>query len=292
MSGFWEFGESATGGQGSRSDIMQCKRMLDDGASDHEIAEACWKPWTKYFKAFEVYRRISTPDRDWKTQVYVFWGQSGTGKSRLAKWICSSSSTYWKSPNSSWFDGYSGEENIILDDFYGSLPYSTILRLLDRTELRLESKGGHVNIIPKRIFITSNKQPSEWYDGAKCPLDALLRRIEHIVYFMCDNQRTLIKGPALPVFWHGWEDLAPQVHLVNEKGDVLYPQSAEDQMRKHFEATELRTQDFGDFTTDYTTDENNNCEFVGPGYTTEEYEYDMEFPDGTGKKNCIDLTDE
>ncbi len=260
---------------------MQCKRMLDDGKSDQEIAEACWKPWTKYHKAFKEYRLISTPKRDFKTQVYVFWGVAGTGKTRLAKWICSSSSTYWKSPNSSWFDEYSGEENIICDDFYGSLAYSTLLRLLDRTELRLESKGGHVNILPKRVFITSNKQPAEWYDGSKCPLDALLRRVEHIVYFMCDNQRVLIKGPALPVFWHGWDDLSPQIQLVNEAGQVLYPQSAEEMMRKNFENTQLRTEDFGDFTTD------DNNEFVGPGYTTEEWEMD-----GTGKENCIDLCDD
>ncbi len=261
---------------------MQCKRMLDDGKTDHEIAEACFKPWAKYHKAFEVYRRISTPDRDWKTQVFVFWGVAGTGKTRLASWICSSSSTYWKSPNSSWFDGYSGEENIILDDFYGALPYSTLLRLLDRTELRLESKGGHVNIIPKRVFLTSNKQPTEWYDGSKCPLDALLRRIEHVVYFMCDNVRTVTKGPALPVFWHGWDNLAPQITVLNEQGAVLQQESAEESMRKHFEATELRTEDFGD----WTTDDNNNNELVGPGYTTEEWEMD-----GTGKENCIDLCD-
>ncbi len=61
-------------------------------------------------------------------------------------------------------------------------------------------------------------------------------------------------------------------------------------MRKHFEATELRTEDFGDWTTD--GDNNNNVgpdedQYIGPGYTTEEWEYD-----GTGKQNCIDLCDD
>ena len=69
--------------------------------------------------------------------------------------------------------------------------------------------------------------------------------------------------------------------MVNENSEVLYPESAESRMRNTFAATELRTEDFGDFTTD------DNNEFVGPGYTTEEWEMD-----GTGKQNCIDLCED
>ncbi len=253
---------------------MQCKRMLDEGIDDKTISDQCFKPWAKYHKAFKEYRRIQSVSRDFKTQVYVFWGNTGTGKTRLAKLIADIGSTYWLAPNSHWFDDYEGQETVIFDDFYGTIPYSSMLRIMDRTELRLESKGGHVNFVAKRLLITSNKQPAEWYDGSKYPLDALRRRIDHEVYFLCDNQRTVIRGPALPIFWEGWGN---PIRLVDEIGDELYAECAEDTMRRHFENTQLTTWDC------IGPDED---QYIGPGYTTEE---DLQ---GHGKENkCIDLTE-
>ncbi len=284
VQGPWYFGDSNTGGQGTRVDIMQCKRLLDENVSEREIAQSCFKPWTKYFKAFREYKRISSPSRDFKTQVYVFWGNTGTGKTRLAKLIADAGSTYWLAPNSHWFDDYEGQETVIFDDFYGSIPYSTLLRIMDRTELRLESKGGHINFVAKRLLITSNKQPSEWYDGSKYPVDALRRRIDHEVYFLCENQRTVLKGDALPIFWTGWG--TPQ-RIVDERGDELYAECAEDTMRKHFEATAVTKWDSQD-RHGWEPDEcwgPDEDQYIGPGYTTEEWELDS-----TGKQNVVDLT--
>ncbi len=299
ISGPWEFGDSQLGGAGKRTDILECKRMLDENVPESEIAETCFKPWAKYFKAFREYRRIRSPPRDFKTQVYVFWGVSDTGKTRLAKFISDAGSTYWLAPNSSWFDDYEGQENVIIDDFYGTLPYSTILRLLDRFELRLESKGGHTNFVAKRVFITSNKQPAEWYDSSKHPLDALRRRIDYELYFLCENQRTLIKGSALPAFWKGW---GLTIRLVDEKGVEILQEGAEQEMRRHYDEaldkTVLSTYDcdgieqfnpnFGpssgddnDYNRDYGDD---NWNGYG-GSTTEEWS------GAEGKQNVIDLTE-
>ncbi len=275
ISGPWEFGDSELK-QGERTDIMQCKRMLDDNCTDKEISDTCFRPWAKYHKAFKEYRRIQSPTRDFKTQVYVFWGSTGTGKTRLCKLIADAGSVYWLAPNSHWFDDYEEQETVIFDDFYGTIPYSSMLRIMDRTELRLESKGGHVNFVAKRLLITSNKQPAEWYDGTKYPLDALRRRIDHELYFLCDNQRTVIKGPALPIFFTGW---GQQVRLVDEIGDTLSAETAEDEMRKHFEDTQLTTWDCG----------SNECD-----YSTEEWEYDNLYADVNqvdGKQNVVDLTE-
>ena len=40
---------------------------------------------------------------------------SGTGKSR---WVAATwPDAFWKSPESKWWDGYSGQETVVLDDF-------------------------------------------------------------------------------------------------------------------------------------------------------------------------------
>ena len=48
-------------------------------------------------------------------EVWVLWGPSGTGKSRFvaACWP----DAFWKAPESKWWDGYSGQETVVLDDF-------------------------------------------------------------------------------------------------------------------------------------------------------------------------------
>ena len=45
----------------------------------------------------------------------MLWGPSGTGKSRFvaARWP----DAFWKAPESKWWDGYSGHETVVLDDF-------------------------------------------------------------------------------------------------------------------------------------------------------------------------------
>ena len=75
---------------------------------------------------------------------------------------------------------------VIIDEFYGWLPYCEMLRLLDRYPCQVETKGGSVNFAPKEIIVLSNKPPEEWYDHAKCPWEPLERRIENIGLMMAE----------------------------------------------------------------------------------------------------------
>ena len=50
-----------------------------------------------------------------------------------------------------WWDNYAQEEIIILDEFYGWLPYCEMLRLLDRYPCQVETKGGSINFAPNKI---------------------------------------------------------------------------------------------------------------------------------------------
>ena len=68
-------------------------------------------------------------------------GPSGTGKSRFvaARWP----DAFWKAPESKWWDGYSGQETVVLDDFKDyAMPLVELQRLLDWYPLWVEVKGG------------------------------------------------------------------------------------------------------------------------------------------------------
>ena len=50
--------------------------------------------------------------------------------------------------------------------------------------MRVPVKGGFVQWVPKRIWITSNYSPKEWYPNAKDEhVKALFRRLTRVVRF-------------------------------------------------------------------------------------------------------------
>lgn len=170
-----EFGEPHDQ-QGSRTDLAAVKDLIDAGASELEVASEHFSTWTRSYRALSRYRELVTPQRNFATTTLVFWGPSGSGKSRQAQ-IVGGPDAYWLAqPNGqrAFWDGYVGQETVVIDEFYGWLPYSFLLRLLDRYPLRIERKGDSIAFTSKRVIITSNLCPTKWY---KKGLRSLRRRL-------------------------------------------------------------------------------------------------------------------
>lgn len=178
VDGPWEYGDRAH--QGKRSDLLLLKDAVEEGKSELEIAESeeLHVVWAKYYKAMERYKRLrSSKARTWPTHTTVLWGPPGTGKT---KWcLDNGGDAYWlKKPGQGqtlFFDGYDGQETVVIDEFYGWIPFDLMCRMCDRYPLMVDTKGGMVNFYPKRIFITSNMDPTTWY---KKGLGALERRFK------------------------------------------------------------------------------------------------------------------
>lgn len=108
----------------------------------------------------------------------VFWGPSATGKSRRA-WDEAGLDAYSKDPRTKFWDGYTGQENVVIDEFRGNIDIAHILRWTDRYPVRVEIKGSSIPLSAKRIFFTSNLDPRAWYPGLDADtLEALMRRLE------------------------------------------------------------------------------------------------------------------
>lgn len=182
--GPYEFGVWETGGQGARSDVFSLHKMLKEGRPEEEILEEMPLMWFRFHNAITKAKAIveRSKRRTEKTEVFLFLGPPGTGKSLF----CHENypDAYWKSQDQ-WWDGYNNHDTVILDEFYGWIQWSILLRLLDRYPMQVQVKGGFVNFAPKRIIITSNKQPWDWYSSDKIHWDfqALYRRIEHCWWF-------------------------------------------------------------------------------------------------------------
>lgn len=110
-------------------------------------------------------------------QVHVYWGATGLGKSRKA-WEEAGLAAYPKGPTSIYWDGYTGQENVVIDEFRGGIGISHLLRWFDRYPVCVENKFGGCVLCAKHIWITSNLNPLDWYkDLDKETMDALLRRL-------------------------------------------------------------------------------------------------------------------
>lgn len=110
----------------------------------------------------------------------VYWGPTGTGKSRRA-WDEGGLDAYCKDPRSKFWCGYQGERHVIIDEFRGGIDIAHLLRWLDRYPVRVEIKGSSRPLAAEKFWITSNLDPQYWFpDCDLATFEALKRRLEII----------------------------------------------------------------------------------------------------------------
>lgn len=108
----------------------------------------------------------------------VYWGATGTGKSRRA-WEEAGDQAYCKDPRSKFWCGYKHQTHVIFDEFRGGIDVSHILRWTDRYPVTVEVKGASRPLRAERLWFTSNIHPNQWYPTLDIEtIDALLRRFE------------------------------------------------------------------------------------------------------------------
>lgn len=163
--------------QGRRSDIETVFDDIKQGKPEVEIAMESPALWCQYGKRFEEFRQLIQPDRDWKPEVRVYWGTPGSGKTKAAKqWLGDHDSV---TIANGFFIGYRNNENVLFDDLdFKFMPRYLLLQCLDRYKMNVNIKGGEKKWNPRRIAITSNTAPEEWYCYGDN--DAITRRIDHV----------------------------------------------------------------------------------------------------------------
>lgn len=179
IDGPWTLGKRP-GGAGARTDIVAAIDLLRDGKRLADVLDLHPVVVVKYFRGLQAAATLLARPRDPSVApiIEIFWGDSGTGKTRKAT-LENPDAYLLTKPNGNgtlWFDGYEGQSCIILDEFYGWVQYDLLLRLLDRYPLRVQTKGGTVEMQATKFVITSNKEWREWYPNVLCHA-ALERRI-------------------------------------------------------------------------------------------------------------------
>ena len=127
----------------------------------------------------ETWLKYNETPRTWKPDIRWFYGSTGVGKTKTARewlgediYICLDNYKFW--------EGYDGHENVIIDDIRGDFcKFHHLLKLLDRYEYKVETKGGSRQMVAKRNAITAPFHPEDLYP-TKENVQHLIRRIYKI----------------------------------------------------------------------------------------------------------------
>jgi len=117
-------------------------------------------------------------------KVIVFYGIPRSGKTKLASEMFPNA--YIK-PTGKWWEHYTGQTEVIYDDFDGSsMCFTDWKHVVDRYRMLVEHKGGSSKLASTVHIITTNVYPSHWWskkvtgqDGR----DAIWGRITQLWHF-------------------------------------------------------------------------------------------------------------
>lgn len=190
---FWEFGNINIVGQGSRTDLTPAcdkilgKRPMSAVASEHP------EVYVKYHKGLSALAKVTDEvPRETEMDITVLFGDAGTGKSTKARMYAKLYGEYYTlgvpSGGVVWFDGYNGEDTLIIDEFKGWIQPTYLNQLIDKFKMELPVKGAFVNRKFTHVFITSNYAPEDWWsEKVIWNKESLYRRINNIYEFRGNN---------------------------------------------------------------------------------------------------------
>lgn len=178
LDGPWENGDMPA--QGRRTDVHEFLTAIKEGLDDYQLSDMYPQQYVKFTRSIDRLRtarlkrlqnirlreRLNSGRMD--IPVTVLWGPTSTGKTRHVYMHNDPDDIYQMqfgdgTSGSLWFDDYEGESVLLIDDFYGQIKFSYLLRLLRPYKNRAQTKGYFTYPVFKKVYITSNEHPDSWY---------------------------------------------------------------------------------------------------------------------------------
>jgi len=136
-----------------------------------------------HYRTLRTIRADHSDPKPMEREIVVYCGRTGAGKSKKA-WEEAGWGAYPKDPRTKFWDGYRDHEHVVIDEFRGGIDIGHVLRWFDRYPVLVEIKGSSMPLVARKIWITSNLHPRDWYPGLDIEtLNALLRRIKVTEFF-------------------------------------------------------------------------------------------------------------
>lgn len=113
--------------------------------------------------------------------IWVF-GESGSGKSEFAFSEYDTGNAYAYPYDNGWWDGYKGQDVVIIDEFRGQIPYNEILRMVDKHPNYYVRRRNRepMPFVSKQVIVTSALHPREVFKNlsANDSMEQIYRRFK------------------------------------------------------------------------------------------------------------------
>lgn len=163
--------------QGKRNDLSAAVNTLKESGL-RAVGELHPEQYVKYGRGFRDLNLVLQESfQHTSTRGLWIWGSPGTGKSHAARSI--DECAYFKAQNK-WWDGYDGEETVILDDLDSPVLSHHLKIWSDKYSCTGETKGGTVQLQHKLFIVTSNFSIERLFSDDIVLIAALYRRFQVI----------------------------------------------------------------------------------------------------------------
>lgn len=179
--------------QGDRNDLKAVVKRIRDGETTAD--EICLDDPAYYHmygrtlqKAEDILNRKRF--RTERTLGTWYYGKTGTGKSHLAFTGFNPDTHYVKCLKDEWWDRYTGQETVILNEFRGEIPFGEMLNLVDQWPHSVKRRNREeFPFLAKRIIVTSPMSPTEIYTklNGDDRMEQLIRRFDIAEILPGDN---------------------------------------------------------------------------------------------------------
>lgn len=182
---FVEFGKRPK--QGERVDLEELADKIKSGEKTvKELTEDNPYAYHKFGRTLDKLEGIKKNKvfRKEMTQGIWLYGPTGTGKSHRAFTMFgefSVSTHYLHTTSEKWWDGYEGQDIVIINDFRGEIPFGELLQLVDKWPYTVPRRYiGPIQFIATKLIITSSMHPDNVYHNIAQTdrIDQLHRRFD------------------------------------------------------------------------------------------------------------------
>ena len=220
-------------GQGARNDLDKFALVcLEEGGITAKVEDEFaghslrYQKHVKDYIAFKKLRDAKEKEKQYWIDMYekeqrgeeftgqqqrnlvLLFGPTAVGKTTYVKkevYGNKKEDLYTKAGRNKWWDGYEGENNVLIDEFNGN-EFGSIEFFNEMTNIgcfQVETKGGQAVLTADNIYIASNKHPCHWWKKGEGNIDwsdqryrALVRRFKQVHWWNDQKELTILENPG------------------------------------------------------------------------------------------------